>query len=198
MSNNNIKFFTSDELKRFWQAVENDTSIHRVRNEAIFKVAYECALRVSEVNHLQMKNYNPDTHTIYCSRLKNGNNNTLQLLNPDTIEILKLHLRKRKATSENEYIFLSQKGNFLSRKTLDLLMKHYCRIAEIEDIGKYHFHTLRHTRAIEIAEAGADLKDLRFYLGHKRIENTLIYFEYTSNQYLALKKKLNKSTYGKH
>lgn len=197
MSNKSLKFLTSDELSRFWNVVENDMSRYRIRNEALIKVAYECALRVSEVNHLRIRDYNPYNHTIYCRRLKNGNSNTICLLNPDTIEMLELHLRKRKAASENEFIFLSQKGNLLSRKTLDKLMKYYCQKANIEDTSKHHFHTLRHTRAIELAEVGADLKDLQFYLGHKRLENTLVYFRYTSNQYLVLQKKLKKSSYGK-
>lgn len=197
MSNKSLKFFTSDELSRFWKVVENDMSRYRVRNEALMRIAYECALRVSEVNHLQVGDYDPHNHTIYCQRLKNGESNTLCLLEPQTIEILELHLRKRKATSENDFLFLSQKGNFISRKTLDKLMKYYCQLAEIEDISKHHFHTLRHTRAIELAEVGADLKELQFYLGHKRLENTMVYYTFTTKQYLSLQKKIKKSTYGK-
>lgn len=197
MSNKSLKFLTSDELSRFWNVVENDISRYRVRNEALMRVAYECALRVSEVNHLQVGDYNPYNHTIYCNRLKHGESNTIRLLDSKTVEILELHLRQRKATSLNDFIFLSQKGNYISRKTLDKLMKYYCRLAEIEDISKHHFHTLRHTRAIELAEVGADLKELQFYLGHKRLENTMLYYKFTAKQYLLLQKKIRKSSYGK-
>lgn len=197
MSNKSLKFFTSDELSRFWNVLENDVSRYRVRNEALMRVAYECALRVSEINHLQVSDYDPYNHTIYCNRLKHGESNTICLLDYKTIEILELHLRQRKATSQNDFIFISQKGNFISRKTLDKLMKYYCRLAKIEDISKHHFHTLRHTRAIELAEVGADLKELQFYLGHKRLENTMLYYKFTAKQYLLLQKKIKKSSYGK-
>lgn len=197
MSNKSLKFFTSDELARFWNVIENDMSRYRVRNEAIMRVAYECALRVSEVNHLQLQDYNSREHSIYCNRLKHGESNTLCLLEPKTIESLELHLIQRKATSQKDFIFLSQKGNFISRKTLDNLMKYYCQLAKIEDVSKHHFHTLRHTRAIELAEVGADLKELQFYLGHKRLENTMIYYKFTTTQYLSLQKKIKKSSYGK-
>lgn len=146
---------------------------------------------------MQLQDYNSREHSIYCNRLKHGESNTLCLLEPKTIESLELHLIQRKATSQQDFIFLSQKGNFISRKTLDNLMKYYCQLAKIEDVSKHHFHTLRHTRAIELAEVGADLKELQFYLGHKRLENTKIYYKFTTKQYLALQNKILKSTYGK-
>lgn len=195
--NNNLKFFTSEELHRFWQVVDNDTSRHRVRNMALMHVLYDCALRVSECNSLKFKDYNQQKHTMYCERLKGGNNNTILLYDDYTVELLQDHIRIRKPSSANDYLFISQKGNPLSRKTIDALMKSYCEEAEIEDKSKWHIHTLRHTRAIEIAEAGADLKDLQFFLGHKHVDNTLIYFTYTTAQQKALYRKVRKSKYGK-
>lgn len=195
--NNNLKFFTSEELFRFWEVVDNDTRKHRVRNKALMHVIYDCALRVSECNSLRLKDYNQHTHTMYCNRLKGGNNNTILLYNELTVSLLEEHIRIRKPTSGNDFLFISQKGNPLSRKTIDVLMKSYCMEAGIEDEDKWHIHTLRHTKAIEIAEAGADLKDLQFYLGHKHVDNTLIYFTYTTAQQKALYKKVRKSKYGR-
>ena len=67
----------------------------------------------------------------------------------------------------------------ISRKTLDVLMKKYCHLAKISDIYKHHFHTLKHTAAVHLAESQIDIKGLQYYLGHKSVTNTLIYFQFT-------------------
>lgn len=196
----NIKFFTSEEMYRLWNIIQEDTSRHRVRNEAMIRIAYDCALRVSELLMLRQKDYNQHNKEIYCKRLKNGNSNTLKLVNAETIEVFELYLKQRKAASENDYIFVSQKNKDkpISRQSLDVIFKNFCSAAGIEDRTKWHMHSLRHTRAIELAELGADLKDLQHYLGHKHIDTTLIYFQYTSTQYSKLLKMIKKSSYGKN
>ncbi|WP_279233596.1 tyrosine-type recombinase/integrase [Clostridium estertheticum] len=70
-------------------------------------------------------------------------------------------------------MFLSQEKKPISRKTLDVLMKKYCHLAKISDIEKYHFHTLKHTAAVHLAESEIDIKELQYYLGHKSVTNTL-------------------------
>ena len=64
--------------------------------------------------------------------------------------------------------------------------------ANIKDKSKWHFHTLKHTRAVDLAEKGLDLKEIQYWLGHKEISNTQIYFQFTSVQYNALYRKLSK------
>lgn len=92
-------------------------------------------------------------------------------------------------------MFISQKGLPISRKTLDKLMKKYCEMAKIKDKDKWHFHTLKHTRAVNLAESGLDLKEIQYWLGHKEISNTQIYFQFTSSQYETLYKKLKKDKF---
>lgn len=69
----------------------------------------------------------------------------------------------------------------MSRKSLDKIMKYHCKRADIPE-SKHHFHVLRHTRAVELAECGLDTKDIQWWLGHKRISSTIIYMKYTTRQ----------------
>ena len=39
-------------------------------------------------------------------------------------------------------------------------------------IFKHHFHTLKHTAAVHLAESEIDIKKLQYYLGHKSVTNT--------------------------
>lgn len=58
MDNADIKYFTNKELKAFFRAIEKDNSKYKVRNECIFKLAYYCALRVSEVALIKVDDFN--------------------------------------------------------------------------------------------------------------------------------------------
>ena len=90
-------------------------------------------------------------------------------------------------------MFLSQEKKPISRKTLDVLMKKYCHLAKISDIEKHHFHTLKHTAAVHLAESEIDIKELQYYLGHKSVTNTLIYFQFTTKQQETMYAKLQKN-----
>jgi site-specific recombinase XerD len=191
MDNADIKYFTNKELKAFFRAIEKDNSKYKVRNECIFKLAYYCALRVSEVALIKVDDFNNSKNEIYCRRLKGSLNNTIRIVNPDILRSVKRYLR----TINHDTMFISQKGLPISRKTLDKLMKKYCEMAKIKDKDKWHFHTLKHTRAVNLAESGLDLKEIQYWLGHKEISNTQIYFQFTSSQYETLYKKLKKDKF---
>ena len=90
-------------------------------------------------------------------------------------------------------MFISQKKNPISRKTLDYLMKKYCSMAQIKDISKWHFHTLKHTRAVDLGNSGLDLKEIQYWLGHKEVSNTEIYFQFTSQQQENMYNKIVKN-----
>lgn len=159
-----------------------------VRNEALFHTMYYCALRVTETTNILLTSLNIKNKEIFCERKKNGINNTLHIIDPYTIKILKKHMQLNKS---HKFLFEVNK-NPISRKTVDFWIKFYCKLANIPaDLA--HSHTLRHSRAIHLAEAGCDLKDLQYWLGHRDIKNTLIYFQFTTRQKLDLYKKLKKA-----
>ena len=44
-----VKYLTQAEMKKVFKVIQKDNSIHALRNLTIFRVAYRCALRASEV-----------------------------------------------------------------------------------------------------------------------------------------------------
>lgn len=205
-----IKYFNETELNEFIKALEKVTLYESVikgkdnvaykravRNEAIFKLMYYCAFRVSEVTNLKVGQYNEARKQIYCERLKGGNNNTLQIYDDNIVTSLTRHLE---VNCPKKYLFehVQEDSNLsLSRSTLDVIIKRYCKIAQLKDKRKFHCHVLRHTRAIALAEQGLDLKELQFWLGHSDVSNTLIYFQFTIRQQEELYRKIqiNESIY---
>lgn len=190
-NNTNYKFLKEDEKEKFFNAVNTHEIRYRLRNKAIIYTAKYCALRVSEITSMKISQVNLNNKEIYCIRGKNGNCNTLKITDNQVYSILENYINYREMLEiKSEYLFTSQKADSISRKTIDKFMKEYGAIAGLTN-DKCHFHVLRHTRAIELAEIGFDTKEIQYWLGHKNINNTEIYFQFTSKQQETLYSKLN-------
>lgn len=182
-----VKYFTNDELAQFFGVFEKkrmkckSTIKYKkiVRDEAIYKIMYYCALRVTEVLSIRCEYYNPVQEQLYCSRLKNGISNTLSIVNKNILGALNRHIKVNKPQN---YLFENFSGSQLSRKTIYTEMQKYCEYAGLKNENKWHCHTLRHTRAVDLLDLGASIYDVKYWLGHVDITNTQIYLSFTSKQ----------------
>lgn len=192
-SDNKIKYLTQEEAARLFSTIENSDSLHAVRDLALFRVAYRCGLRASEIALIKLQDYNACKGEIYCKRLKGSNNNTIRL-DPKTNQALKKYIETNNISAASEPLFKSQKNSPISRQTLDYLMKKYCALAEIDDKSKHHFHALKHTTAVHLAESEMDIKELQWWLGHKVVANTEVYFQFTTKQQEKMYEKLDEKS----
>ena len=188
-----IKYLNEWEKKELFKAIRQDTRKNGTRNLAIFLVAKYCALRVSEIQMIRIDDYNPGLSQIYCRREKGSNNNTLRIVDPTVKNALDAYFAERlQISSDNQALFLSSHKKPISRQQLDVLFKQYSSFTSIA-LDKRHFHVLKHTRAIELADMGVNVQDIQWWLGHKKINNTLIYMQFTTKQqeqlYLYLAKQ---------
>ena len=165
-----IKYLTQDELKRLFDAISNK------RDKAIFLVAYEHGLRACEIGILRLEDINLDSARIRIERVKNSQGGEY-LLQPNELKVIKAWLRQRK--NANPYLFPSIRGSPISRRTLDYHIKRYGAIAGIPP-EKRHFHVLKHSIATHLLEAGADIRFVQDWIGHKNIQNTVVYTQITN------------------
>ena len=184
-----IKYLTQNEMRNLFTVIENSTSIHAVRDLAIFRVAYRCGFRASEIALIKLESYNSKKRELFCQRLKGSKSNTIRLDEKTNAALLK-YIEQYKVINNYEALFKSQEKKPISRQTLDFLMKKYSRQACIEDKTKHHFHTLKHTTAVHLAESDMDIKELQWWLGHKSVSNTEIYFQFTTRQQEKMYQKL--------
>ena len=191
-NNTEIKYLYAEEKEKLFKIIDQSTSKHSVRNKAIFYLAQYCALRASEIGLLETSFLNLNNHEIYCKRLKNGNNNTLRIVDEKVYNSLSEYLKiKDSIYPSSSYLFVSNRGTPITRKMLDVLIKKFCLQADISS-DKSHFHVLRHTRAVELADAGLNIREIQYWLGHRDIKNTEIYLQFTTKQYDILYQKLLK------
>lgn len=181
-----MQYLTPSEKEKLLRAVYSETGKHRKRNIAIFEVGLYCALRVSEIKGLKVACYDWDRKTLFCYRLKGSHANTIKIVDLHVVKALEDYLKERtERGTDSPYLFISQKGNPISRQRMDAMIKKYAASTDIP-VEKRHMHVLKHTRAIDLSELDLDLDDVQFWLGHKNIANTMKYLAYTT----TLKRKL--------
>lgn len=65
-----IKYLTQQEASRLFNSIKNSRGIHSIRDLAIFRVAYRCGLRASEIALLRLEDYNISKGRFIANDLK--------------------------------------------------------------------------------------------------------------------------------
>ena len=98
-------------------------------------------------------------------------------MDDDDARLLKAYLKSR--DDEDTAIFISQMKNPISRQMIYVLVRDYAKKAGLpKDLQ--HPHCLRHSIAVHLLLAEADIKFVQEWLGHNRIDSTLIYAKLVS------------------
>ena len=175
-----IHFLTQDELKRLFAVIKAK------RDRAIFLTAYRHGLRASEIGVLQRTDVDAKLGRLTIHRLK-GSLSGIYPMQPDALKLLRAYLRSRQDVLP--YLFVSNRGVPIDRRTLWYLMRRYATAAGLPR-EKHQFHALKHSIATHLLDAGADLSFVKDWLGHANIQNTMIYARLTSATRDTLARKL--------
>jgi type 1 fimbriae regulatory protein FimB len=171
-TNQDLHYLTKDETRRLLAK----TYVRSVRDHAIWTTAYWHGMRVSEVGLLTPADVRLDAARIYIRRLK-GSNSGEYPMSPDEVTAMRAWLKIRKHTPGP--LFVSSRGDAISRQRLHNLMRVYCELADIAH-PKNHFHVLRHSIAVHMADMGKDVSVIQDWLGHRSITSTMIYMKITN------------------
>lgn len=145
-----------------------------IRNQALLELIYGSGLRVSELLDLKIA----DIHLLegYVRVLGKGNKEREVPLGDMSVQALRLYLTKSRnqlTINSIDYLFLNQDGKRLSRQGFFKILRKIAKAAGIDrDVSP---HTLRHSFATHLLEAGVDLRTLQELLGHEDIQTTQIY-----------------------
>ncbi|NIR47456.1 MAG: tyrosine-type recombinase/integrase, partial [Phycisphaerae bacterium] len=151
-----IKYLTQDEVARLFAKIKDK------RDRALFSTIYKYGLRASEVALLKIEDVDLDRRRIRIYRLKGGVSGEYGIFS-DTARLLKAYLKEREQDFHSE-LFLSRKKNAISRKTIDDLFRNYARKAKLL-ADKWHVHTLRHSIAVHMLDAGHTQAEVKDQLG---------------------------------
>jgi len=154
------------------------------QNHAFIFTVYSCGLRLQEALNLQVGDIDSDRMMIHVHRGK-GAKDRMVPLSQQTLAVLRAYWK----THRNPRLIFPALGRGRNQgPTAEIpvakgSVQGALRLAVREaGITKrfVHIHTLRHSYATHLLEEGVNLRVIQRYLGHARIETTMIYLHLTS------------------
>lgn len=198
-----IKFFYTRTCKRNWETLatmklQNSKTlpevltigqVHQIidavcveRIAVYFWTVYSMGLRLDEARHLQVGDIDGERGLVHIHRGKGAKDRYVPL--PSST----LHwLRKHWITHRNPRLLFPAEGRNhqqsstaktpIETSTVQQAMKH---IVDKQRFGKkVSIHTLRHSYATHLLEAGVSLRVIQQYLGHSSLQTTMVYLHLT-------------------
>jgi site-specific recombinase XerD len=172
--------FSMDEVKRVLDCV------HRFEYQVCLKTIYACGLRLLEGTRMRVKAIDSDRKMLHVVEGKGGKDRYVPL--PDHTLMLLRHLW---VTHRNpEWMFPSR--NKLAAIDESAIQKAFKAALHESGVRKTaSVHTLRHSYATHLLEAGIDLRIIQIYLGHASPATTAIYTHLTSVTEAQVNQRIN-------
>ena len=199
-----IKFFFINVLKRDWHTL---TLIHAKReqrlptvlsrreiqvilktvntlqNKAYLTTVYSCGLRLNEALHLQVSDIDKDRMRIHVHRGKGAKDRYVPL--PEsTLHALRSYWAHHRNPS---WIFprLGRSGKEgptaqtpMNKGSVQGALRRVLKQLKLKK--RISVHTLRHSYATHLLEAGVNIRRIQQYLGHSSLNTTMVYLHLTT------------------
>lgn len=152
------------------------------RNKAMLELMYSSGLRVSELINLTVNDIDIKNCTVRI--FGKGSKERIIPLNEYATEAINNYILYHRSVlfkhGENNYLFLNNHGNRMTRQGFFKILKKIAKEKEIKT--EFSPHTLRHSFATHLLKYGADLRSIQELLGHSDISTTQIYTHITNEK----------------
>ncbi len=168
-------FLNRSDVDRLLVAPGNGNGL-ALRDRAILETLYSAGLRVSELVGLELGDL--DLADGVATVRGKGKRERLALIGDEARKAISIWLEARAALLEgigrrSESVFLNKNGTRLSTRSVGRLLVKYLHKTGLDP--RTTPHTLRHTFATHLLDAGADIRGVQELLGHKNLTTTQIY-----------------------
>ncbi len=167
---------TKDEVKRLLDSAKTGKS------KLILMLLYSSGIRISECTNMRMKDLELDEKMGWV-RSGKGNKDRIIILSDTVIKSL-----KGLSQNPDSYIF-SNKGKPLSSRNVQKIVARTAKSAGINK--RVSPHTLRHTFATHLLDAGTDIRKIQELLGHSNLQTTQIYTKVSTEELKKVKSPLD-------
>ena len=145
-----------------------------IKHKSMLLLIYSAGLRLGELLNLKLGDIDSSKMRIHIVDGK-GKKDRYVILSNNALSLLREYYKKFKP---KEYVFEGQKGGKYSPKSVQSIFKTSLKKAGINK--KATVHSLRHSFATHLLDAGNDIRYIQELLGHKRLETTQIYTHVSS------------------
>ena len=162
------------------------TGLTNPKHRCMVSLLYGAGLRVSEVVRIKIMDIDFDRMLLRIVQGK-GRKDRLTLLPNSLYEILYNQNRLKKPT---DYLFTNNRGvGRLTERSIQKIVKSAAKHVGITK--SVHPHTLRHSFATHLLEAGTDIRYIQELLGHANLKTTQIYTKVNANSLQEIKSPLD-------
>ncbi|MCP5052022.1 MAG: tyrosine-type recombinase/integrase [bacterium] len=183
------EILTEREMLEFLDRLPSETFIHH-RNKAVFEMLYATGLRVSELTGLKRVDVNFDEGLVRV--LGKGNKERIVPFHNQAKRVVLVYLEaaRSKFMSDNEYIFLNNRGKPITARAIEMIVQDTYR--EVMESGKHVYpHLFRHSFATHLLQRGANLRVIQELLGHSNLSTTEKYTNLNYGDLLNVYKKFH-------
>lgn len=167
---NTPQVLNKEEIKRLFSVVKNP------KHKLMFQLYYGSGLRLSEALTLRVKDLDFNENVIWIRNGKGGK---------DRMTIMSKKMSEKlteftKYKNKDNFVFVNPQGNPMSGRSIQKVIEK----AKLESnmTKDVHIHTLRHSFATHLLEAGVDIRYIQVLLGHSSLETTQIYTNVSNNE----------------
>ena len=150
-------------------------AIKEIRGRALILVLLRTGMRIGELLRLKVNDLDVRERKIHIYEGEKNYLGRVVYLSDDALMALKLWLNKRDSAKEHLFYGLRSALCYTAARNI---FTHYLRETGLQNKG-YTLHSLRHTFASELLNAGMRLECLQLLLGHHDIEMTRRYARLT-------------------
>lgn len=171
------KTVQAGEIKKMMDLADgNDPVI--IQERAILELFYSTGIRLSELTNLNLKDIQiPQKQLTVFGK---GSKQRIVPLGEKALNAIENHQQNRSklftsdtTNNDKNSLFLSVGGKRIYPRMVQRIIKKY--LMKVSEVTQKSPHTLRHSFATHMLDAGADIRLIKEFLGHANLASTQIY-----------------------
>lgn len=178
--------FSLEEVNKVLDAIDEDDFVS-LRDKLVVDLLFTTGIRRAELMNMKEEDVDLVSKTIKVIGKRNKER-ILPILSITANAISKYREKKRELQLNNEFLFVTSKGNKIYENLVYRIINYY--FSKVSAKVKCSPHVLRHTFATQLLNKGADLNSVKELLGHSSLASTQVY---THNNLDQLKQVFNKA-----
>ncbi len=169
------------------QEVEKLLSVTKnIKHRILLSLIYSAGLRIGETLNIKLNDIDSKRMLIHIKNGKGGKDRFVPL-SPKILALLRDYYKSYKPKI---YLFEGQQGEQYTQSSSRAILKNALRRTNITK--RVTLHTLRHSYATHLLEAGTDIRYIQELLGHNSPKTTMIYTHISNNQLRNIKSPFDK------
>ncbi len=172
-------FLTVDDIFKLLDSIKTNTLMGR-RNAALFETFYSTGIRVSEMEGLNFEDVDVERQVLKVT----GKGNKQRMVPVGQRALSAILFYRQGLEFPHVPLFLNQNNHRLSDDAMRRILHKI--VADCKLYLPVSPHTLRHSFATHMLDAGADLRGIQEILGHASLSTTQIYTHVTMDRLMQV------------